>query len=118
MSERMIIFASEECGMLHACKAMDGKWKIPTIYILCENGTLRYSQIKKALGNVTGVMLSNTLKELEAEGLIIRTQYNTIPPRVDYTATDLARQLAPALKQMAQWGMIYWHSQQNEDQTQ
>ena len=75
-------FTNEMCPMRVACRTLEGKWKIPMIYVLCEHGTLRYNELKKALG-ITNVMLSNTLKEMEQEGLVIRIQFNEIPPRVE-----------------------------------
>ncbi len=91
--QKLIIYKDDECSMKRACKALEGKWKIPVIYVLCvANGTLRYSQLRQALG-ITNVMLSNTLKDLEEEGLIERNAYNEIPPRVDYSLSELSREL-------------------------
>lgn len=103
MMKKLIIFQDEACPMKRACKALEGKWKIPVIYVLCENGTLRYSELKKALG-ITNVMLSNTLKDLEQEGLVLRVSYNEIPPRVDYSLSESAKGLIPAMLAFAKWG--------------
>lgn len=103
--KHLIIYASEECSMRYACKAIEGKWKLPMIYVLCENGTLRYNELKKALG-ITNMMLSSTLKELEQEGLILRKQYNEIPPRVEYSLTELAQELVPILEAFSHWGSL------------
>lgn len=89
--------------MKRACKALEGKWKIPVIYVLCTNGTLRYNELKQALG-ITNVMLSNTLKDLEQEGLILRVSYNEIPPRVDYSLSEQAQSLIPIIMAFAKWG--------------
>ena len=72
--KKLIVFTDEDCPIRYACHAIQGKWKLPVIYVLCENGTLRYNELKKALG-VTKVMLSNTLKEKEEEGLYNIRQY-------------------------------------------
>ena len=58
--KHLILFADEECSMRFACKAIEGKWKLPVIYVLSENGTLRYNELKKCLG-ITNVMLSLSL---------------------------------------------------------
>ncbi|GJM58066.1 helix-turn-helix domain-containing protein [uncultured Dubosiella sp.] len=98
-------FTNEMCPMRVACRTLEGKWKIPMIYVLCEHGTLRYNELKKALG-ITNVMLSNTLKEMEQEGLIIRIQFNEIPPRVEYSLTEVALKLMPILQEFYEWGEL------------
>jgi DNA-binding HxlR family transcriptional regulator len=103
MAKHLIVFTDEDCPMRYALHILDGKWKLPMIYVLCENGTLRYNEIKRSLG-ITNVMLSNTLKEMEAEGLVIRTQYNEIPPRVEYSLTEVALELVPVMHEISQWG--------------
>ena len=101
--KKLVIFQDESCPMKRACKALEGKWKIPIIYVLCTNGTLRYNELKQALG-ITNVMLSNTLKDLEQEGLVLRVSYNEIPPRVDYSLSEQAQSLIPIIMAFAKWG--------------
>lgn len=115
--KKLIVYTSENCGMRYACQAFEGKWKLPMIYVLCENGTLRYNELKKALG-ITNVMLSNTLKEMEQEGLVIRTQYNEIPPRVEYSLTELAMKLLPVMTEISQWGLLLMEEEQKTDPSQ
>lgn len=95
-------FTDDACPMRVACQAISGKWKLPMIYVLCEHGTLRYNELKKELG-ITNVMLSNTLKEMEQEGLVIRIQFNEIPPRVEYSLTEVALKLMPILQEFYEW---------------
>lgn len=111
--KKLIIYATDECPMKYACQALEGKWKLPMIYVLCENGTLRYNELKRALG-ITNMMLSNTLKDMEQEGLIIRTQYNEIPPRVEYSLTELSLKLVPILKEFSNWGFELMKEEQNQ----
>lgn len=101
--KKLIVYQDDSCPMKHACKALEGKWKIPVIYVLCVNGTLRYNELKQVLG-ITNVMLSNTLKDLEQEGLIVRISYNEIPPRVDYSLSKSAQGLIPIMNAFARWG--------------
>lgn len=101
--KEIIVYTTSDCPVKAACEALEGKWKIPMIYVLCENGTLRYNELKRALG-ITNMMLSNTLKALEDEGLVVRHQYNEIPPRVEYSLTELAMRLVPVLDAFAKWG--------------
>lgn len=109
--KHLILFADDECSMRFACKAIEGKWKLPVIYVLSANGTLRYNELKKCLG-ITNVMLSNTLKEMEAEGLVLRTQYNEIPPRVEYSLTTISMKLVPVVEAFSRWGLAWKDEQQ------
>ncbi len=108
--KKLILYNDDACPMKLACHALEGKWKIPVIYVLCENGTLRYGELKQALG-ITNVMLSNTLKELEAEGLVLRVSYNEIPPRVDYSLSAMAEDLVPIMKAFEKWGILLMEEQ-------
>lgn len=103
--KNLIVYTNDDCPLRAACQILEGKWKVPMIYVLCENGTLRYNELRRALG-ITNVMLSNTLKQMEEDGLVNRTQYNEIPPRVEYSLTDLALQLIPIIEEMARWGTL------------
>lgn len=113
--KKLIVYTSESCPMRAACTILEGKWKVPTLYVLCQNGTLRYNELRKALG-VTNMMLSNTLKQMEEDGLINRVQYNEVPPRVEYSLTELAEELIPVIDQFAQWGMIVMKASDSCDQ--
>ena len=66
----------------NALRAIEGKWKVPVMYVLCKKKSMRYSELRKAL-DITNMMLTSTLKELEADGLVSRVQYNEVPPRVE-----------------------------------
>ena len=81
--------------------------KLPILCILETRGTLRFGQIKKKLGNVSNVMLSQSLKELEKDGIIIRHQYNEVPPHVDYTMTQKGKNVIPALIMLGDWAKNY-----------
>ena len=70
-------------------------------------GTVRFGQIKKKLDNISNVMLSKTLKELEQDGIITRHQYNEVPPHVDYTLTEKGKDVIPALIMLSDWAQKY-----------
>ena len=95
------------CPVKYLIKALGGKWKLPILCILEVGGTVRFGQIKKKLGRVTNVMLSQTLKELERDGIITRHQYNEVPPRVDYTMTEKGKNVIPALSLLGDWAKDY-----------
>jgi len=72
----------------YALSLVDGKWKMHILFWLWKKEVLRYSELKRALGKVTHKMLSTQLKELEADGLIIRREYPQVPPKVEYSLSE------------------------------
>jgi DNA-binding HxlR family transcriptional regulator len=91
------------CGLSYAMDILSGRWKFLILYKLNKE-TLRYSELKKQLPNVTDRMLSLHLKELERDGLIIRTLYPRIPPYVDYRLSEIASRLVPVWQELESWG--------------
>ena len=83
-------------------KYIAGKWRPMIIYWLLQ-GPMRFNELQRRLGGITHRMLSKTLKEMEAERLLIRRDYREIPPRVDYSLTELGCSLEPVLQAMEQW---------------
>ena len=79
------------------------KWSILVIMMLGDHGTLRFNQLNGHIGTISQKMLTVTLKTLEADGLITRTLYPQIPPRVEYTLTDMGRSLLPAVGMLSDW---------------
>ncbi|WP_110954003.1 winged helix-turn-helix transcriptional regulator [Anaerosinus massiliensis] len=94
------------CPVGFALKIIEGKWKLPIIWVLCQNGTLRYNELKRSIIGITNMMLTSSLKELEENGLVHRAQYNEIPPRVEYSLTESGKQLLPVLDEFAKWGKM------------
>lgn len=88
----------------YAISLIEGKWKMHILFWLWQKEILRYSQLKKALGNVTHKMLSNQLKELEKNGLIIRKEYPQIPPKVEYSLSETGKTIMPILSSLCKWG--------------
>ena len=95
------------CPVKYLIRVLGGKWKLPILCILESGGTVRFGQIKKKLGNVTNIMLSQSLKELEKDGIVIRHQYNEVPPHVDYTITEKGKNVIPALTMLGDWAKNY-----------
>lgn len=91
------------CPLRHILNIFSGKWKLPIVCMLASNKPLRYSSIKRKIGDITNVMLSQSLKELERDGIVHRKQYNEVPPRVEYSLTDKGREVLPVIQQAAQW---------------
>lgn len=93
------------CPLQYALSLIGGKWKIPILCALNQDGDTRYNELKKKIGKITDTMLASSLKELEQDGLILRTQYMEMPVRVEYRITDTGKELVPILEQLAQWGL-------------
>jgi DNA-binding HxlR family transcriptional regulator len=81
---------------------IDGKWKGVVLYHLLE-GTHRFNEIRRRIPNVTQRMLTNQLRELEADGLILRTVYAEVPPKVEYSLTARGRSLEPVIAALKAW---------------
>lgn len=93
------------CPIRYALNIVGGKWKLPIICMLANGSPTRYSCIKRKLADVTNMMLTQSLKELEAAGIVHREQYNEVPPRVEYTLTKKGNSIVPILMQLAEWGV-------------
>ena len=95
------------CPINYLTKVLGGRWKLHVLCILNNGGTVRFGQIKKKIGKVSNVMLSQTLKELERDGIVIRHQYNEVPPHVDYTLTKKGKDVLSALYMLGDWAAKY-----------
>ena len=93
-----------ECPILHVFRFIGGKWKLPVLWHLAEKDTMRYNELKRSVRGVTNMMLTKCLRELEDFGLVIRRQYNEVPPRVEYSLTERGKKLLPALEELYAWG--------------
>ena len=94
----------EKCPLTSALGIIGGKWKIPILCSLHYDGPTRYNALRKKIKGVTNTMLASSLKELEAAGLILRTQYNEMPLRVDYKLSENTNSLLPILGKLSAWG--------------
>lgn len=108
MSKKIMDEAYDEenllCPIRYTIDVVGGKWKLPIICMLASGVPTRYSSIKRKLKGITNMMLSQSLKELEASGIVHREQYNEVPPRVEYTLTDKGKSIIPPLLKLAEWG--------------
>lgn len=93
-----------KCSIEYTLKKIGGKWKTVILWHLGADGTLRYNELRRLLSGVTHKVLSQQLKELEEDGFISRIQYNTVPPKVEYSLTETGNTLMPILEQMHKWG--------------
>ena len=91
------------CGLDVTLRIIAGKWKPLILYFLLR-GPTRYGELKRAVRDVSDKVLIQQLKELDADGVLLRTDYKEVPPRVDYTLTPLGQSLALALEPLCTWG--------------
>lgn len=91
------------CPVEGTLSLIGGKWKGVILHHLLE-GTLRFNEIRRRLPKVTQRMLTNQLRELEADGLLIRTVYPEVPPKVEYSLSPRGRSLAPVIAALRDWG--------------
>lgn len=80
-----------QCPILHVFRRIGGKWKLPILWHLADQETVRYNELKRSVRGVTNMMLTKCLRELEDFGLVIRKQYNEVPPRVEYSSPSAAK---------------------------
>ncbi|WP_156726273.1 winged helix-turn-helix transcriptional regulator [Streptomyces apocyni] len=84
-----------------------GKWKALILWALHDAGTLRFGQLRRGVRGITEKMLIQTLRELEADGVVHREVYREVPPRVEYSLTALGVALNAALESLGAWGDTY-----------
>ncbi|MDO4523531.1 MAG: helix-turn-helix domain-containing protein [Eubacteriales bacterium] len=94
-----------DTGYSYTLSLINGKYKPIILYCLMEFEPVRFNEMQRYLGKVSDKTLSQHLKELEADGLIIRTVYNQIPPKVEYTLSDKGHSLVKVLNQLCTWGI-------------
>ena len=89
--------------MKSAVDALGGKWK-PLIVYFPRTGTKRFSELRRLIPEATQQMLTQQLRQLEQDGVVTRTVYPVVPPKVEYALTALGRQLEPILDLLERWG--------------
>ncbi|TQQ84482.1 transcriptional regulator [Peptacetobacter hominis] len=94
----------EETGFSYTLSLISGKHKMVILYCLMEFQIVRFNELKRYIKKVSDKTLSNNLKELEKDGLIIRTEYNQIPPKVEYSLSEKGKSLMEILDLLCIWG--------------
>ena len=91
------------CPVEHGLDIFGGKWKARIICVLSAKECMRYNEIKRELNNITDAVLAAMLKELVETDIVCRTQYNEIPPRVEYSLTKIGKSVLPILESICKW---------------
>ena len=99
--------AGEGCGLKKVLNIVGGKWKIMILCVIDNNEVVRYGDLRRTVYGITNTMLAQSLKELESDGLIYRTQYNEMPVRVEYSLTEKTKSMIPILLELKKWGETY-----------
>ncbi len=93
-----------ECPIHEVQRRIGGKWHLVVMWHL-RGGTRRFVEIERAIGDVSAKALTEALRHLEAEGIILRTAHPTVPPRVEYELTPLGQTLVPILESLQDWSI-------------
>jgi len=94
----------QKCAVTYALNIIGGKWRLPIIWQLSTQESMRYNELKRHLDGITNIMLTRALQELEQNKLVNRTEYSQIPPHVEYSLTESCKELLPALEIINEWG--------------
>ena len=97
---------ANECPITIFMYKIGGKWKPVIVWLLLKNGTMRFSELDKAMKGITQKMLSQQLKSLEEENIISRISYPVIPPKVEYSLTEKGETLSELLEGIMKWSNI------------
>lgn len=103
------------CPLEYGIDIFGGKWKSRIICVLGNNGVLRYNEIRKEMTDITDTVLTSTLKELIESKMVLRIQYNNIPPHVEYSLTEKGYSVIPILQSICEWSNNYLSDANEED---
>jgi len=97
------VFAEDPCPFGAAVEILLPRWTSHILWVLTEHGTLRFSEIRTLIPDITPKVLTTRLRGLERDGLVERVRHAEVPPRVEYATTDLADTLRPVFGTLANW---------------
>ncbi|PNV62104.1 transcriptional regulator [Clostridium sp. chh4-2] len=97
-------FNFQDTGFSYTLSLISGKYKMVILYCVMEFNVIRYNELKRSIGTISDKTLSLSLKELEADELIIRKEYPQIPPKVEYSLSPRGQSLMKILDELCIWG--------------
>lgn len=95
------------CYFQLATMIIGGKWKPKVLFHLSQEGVVRFGALGRAIFGISEKMLIQSLKELEKDGMVRRKVYRQVPPKVEYSLTDMGKSFIPVLNSMFEWGKSY-----------
>jgi DNA-binding HxlR family transcriptional regulator len=98
---------ASDCKVETALEILVGKWKPVILFHLFSNGTMRFSELQRAMPDITKKMLTAQLRELEYHDIVHREVYPQIPPKVEYSITEYGMSMTPVLQAMNDWGVAH-----------
>ena len=105
--------SEHKCSLKDVLDIIGGKWAMPIIYNLSK-GKLRFMEIERTVTGINTRMLVKELKNLEANGIVTRTVFATVPPTVEYELTNKGEKLLPSIRYLHEWGQEYAEVEMNE----
>ena len=103
-----IIDNPKKCSLVHAINELGGRWKLIILYTLA-NSPLRFGKLLVFIPTISRKVLTDQLRELENDGLIIREKFAETPPRVEYSLSEKGKALLPILKQLSEWTVDHYN---------
>ena len=103
MEKKKLKINEQSCSLKEVLEIIGGKWAMPIIYILSK-GKLRFKEIEKSIEGINTRMLVKELKNMQANGIITREVFATVPPTVEYTLTKKGHKLIPSITSLHNWG--------------
>lgn len=94
-----------ECPVGLATNVINGKWKLQILNLLSQAACMRYGDLKRGIDEVSEKMLIQHLRELEVDGLIMRKIYGEVPPKVEYSLTEIGKGIIPVINELRNWGL-------------
>lgn len=95
------------CPVETTLSLIGNKWQVLILRDLVDNGTMRFKELQRSIGSISQKVLTSNLRTMEAEGLVHREVFAEVPPRVEYSLTELGQTLKPVLDAMQAWGESY-----------
>ena len=103
MSNQITDTLIQNCPVRNILAHICGKWSLLVIYVMHQNGNIRFNTLNRAIPDISQKVLTSTLRSLEADGFVTRQVYAEVPPRVEYSLTDRARSFIPVVENMIAW---------------
>lgn len=113
ITKNLIVAPEDYADLRKALTLIAGKWKLEILWLLYHR-THRFGELQKTIPGVTQHMLTRQLRELEADGLVTRTVFAEVPPRVEYSMTEATKALEPTIESLMQWWQQFGSRAQTE----